>query len=444
MPLYQATVAKNNQKVSLSLQQNSKEDAREYLHAQGYSILSIDEVREALVDAKKSKSFFFIVRIQGQEKRGQINSLDILSAYKKLTEDLSYEVRSIYEDVDSNEEEIAYSTARAKQAYLELKERTKNKIIQTQQKDWTEEWSSEKLTVLEKEVARYQLLLEKIYIKLITLVSDHSVIFWEDRSAKIATLAAAIKQARQITNINKLKIIGEETLLKIWALELEIVDWEHEENKKKFIAETNMLLRGIGSSSRVSVGLAAFEGKLKTLKDEIFWSSISPEKTAEIKDKTSFAYFKSLKELSVYEEWLKMIKKELLALIFVRSEKKARLSLKKKLLEQNILILQSRVKWNRFSYTRIIKWLFYYNDLLILTFNYLASASIFFLAGAVASLWILRATNLNDSFNLNVFIFWFCLIALFGFLFKGLSKITSLLGAFFIYAIIIFALSINF
>lgn len=65
-------------------------------------------------------------------------------------------------------------------------------------------------------------------------------------------LASVIKQARQITNISKLKIIGEEALLKIGALELEITGAEHEENKKKFIAETNALLRGIGSKSRIS------------------------------------------------------------------------------------------------------------------------------------------------------------------------------------------------
>jgi type II secretory pathway component PulF len=69
MPLYQATVAKNNQKVSLSLEQNSKELAREYLHNQGYSILSLEEKTGETGDTQKTKSFFFVVRVQGQEKK---------------------------------------------------------------------------------------------------------------------------------------------------------------------------------------------------------------------------------------------------------------------------------------------------------------------------------------------------------------------------------------
>jgi hypothetical protein len=353
MPLYQATVAKNNQKVSLTLEQSSKQLAQEYLHNQGYSILSLDEKIWGGIDTQKTKSFFFVVRIAGQDKKWQIHSPDILRAYKKLTEDLSYEVQSIYEDALATEEEIAYSTARAKETYLELRGRSTGSVPVLKK----ENGSITGATILEKEVQKYQLLLERIYIKLTDLVAQHSAVFWEERAARITLLAQAIKQARQITNITKLKIIGEGALLKIGALELEITGAEHEEDKKNFIAETNILLRSIGSKSRINPWISTLSWKLQTLKSEIFNTASTELAAIETKDKNSFIYFKNLRELSLYEQGLKALKieilslftKEILSLTFVKSEKRKKLLLKKKLLEQNISILQSRVSGGLFS-----------------------------------------------------------------------------------------------
>jgi hypothetical protein len=452
MPLFQATVAKNNQKVTLSLEQGSKELAREYLHSQGYSILSLEEKMWDVGDTQKTKSFFFVVRIGGQEKKWQIHSSDILRAYKKLTEDLSYEVQSIYEDALSTEEEIAYSTARAKEAYLELRERSTEPAVILKKEDGLKEGAVGGITILEKEVLKYQLLLEKIYNKLTELVVEHSAVFWGDRSARITMLASAIKQARQITNISKLKIIGEEALLKIGALELEITGAEHEENKKKFIAETNALLRGIGSKSRISPWLSALTWKLQTLKDEIFSTSSIEPVAVETKDKSSFTYFKNLRELSLYEQSLKLLKKEIRSLFikeiatlsFIKSEKMKKLLLKKKLLEQNISILQSRVSGGRFSYTRIVKGLAYYNDLLLYVVTYLANLAIFLIATSTLLFGLLSGIVPGERFQINSFVFFFCLVALFGIFFRNLSKIYTLFVMFFFYALILLGLGINF
>jgi hypothetical protein len=82
-------------------------------------------------------------------------------------------VQSIYEDALATEEEIAYSTARAKETYLELRGRSTGSVPVLKK----ENGSITGATILEKEVQKYQLLLERIYIKLTDLVAQHSAVF---------------------------------------------------------------------------------------------------------------------------------------------------------------------------------------------------------------------------------------------------------------------------
>ena len=60
-----------------------------------------------------------------------------------------------------------------------------------------------------------------------------------------------MRQAKQGTNIDKLKIIGEAALIKIGQLELEIQGDALEQKKNEFLKETNLLLKGVGSKKRV-------------------------------------------------------------------------------------------------------------------------------------------------------------------------------------------------
>lgn len=154
----------------------------------------------------------------------------------------------------------------------------------------------------------------------------------------------------------------------------------------------------------------------------------------------------------MYEQSLKLLKKEIrsffvkevLTLSFIKSEKKKKLLLKKKLLEQNISILQSRVSGGKFSYTRIVKGLAYYNDLLLYAVTYLANLAIFLIAMSTLFLGLLSSITPGERFQINSFVFFFCLIALFGIFFRNLSKVYSFFVMFFLYALIVIGLSINF
>jgi hypothetical protein len=121
-----------------------------------------------------------------------------------------------------------------------------------------------------------------------------------------------------------------------------------------------------------------------------------------------------------------------------------KLLLKKKLLEQNISILQLRVSGGRFSYTRIVKGLAYYNDLLLYAVAYLANLSIFLIALSTLFLGLLSSIVWGERFQLNSFVFFFCVVALFGIFFRNLSKIYSFLIMSFIYTLLVLALGLNF
>ena len=98
-------------------------------------------------------------------------------------------------------------------------------------------------------------------------------------------------------------------------------------------------------------------------------------------EKGTFAHYKNLRELSVYEERLRMVKKEIRKLFFTRGDKKKRLLLKKRLLEQNILITRSRVLGRTMSYSRIVKGVKYYADIALFGIKELAQFSQYLIAG---------------------------------------------------------------
>jgi hypothetical protein len=106
--------------------------------------------------------------------------------------------------------------------------------------------------------------------------------------------------------------------------------------------------------------------KMKQMFSDIKTSFSQPEseKPTTTPESDGFIYFKNLRELSIYREKLKEVKKELWRNFFGNSPKKDRLLLKKRLLEQNILILESRVEKKYISYTKITKGILYYEDVI--------------------------------------------------------------------------------
>ena len=126
MNTFKVICAKNNQKVELVVKNNSLEEARQALHNQGYSIITIKEADET---ENRGKVFYFDIILDGHKKNGQIQSTDIFKAYIKLVNDLHYQVISIYEDINATEEEKRFTTSKIHSGYLlYLEQNTKKEV----------------------------------------------------------------------------------------------------------------------------------------------------------------------------------------------------------------------------------------------------------------------------------------------------------------------------
>ncbi|HRI35703.1 MAG TPA: hypothetical protein PK765_01140 [bacterium] len=87
------------------------------------------------------------------------------------------------------------------------------------------------------------------------------------------------------------------------------------------------------------------------------------ENNTEALDQKSFAYFQKVSELNIYRKKLKETNQELLSSIlsFKRLKK---LLLKRRVILQNIHLLKKRINRKTFSYTKILRGIRYYEDIL--------------------------------------------------------------------------------
>jgi len=97
MPKYKIVASKSNKKYSLILTAGSDLEARERIHKQGYSILSVSETNDAEIQGNK---FIFEIQTENGSKKGVIIGNDIFKAYVKLVDELEYNIVSLYPETD--------------------------------------------------------------------------------------------------------------------------------------------------------------------------------------------------------------------------------------------------------------------------------------------------------------------------------------------------------
>ncbi len=360
MQSFQAICAKNNQKVELIVQYNSLEEARKALHNQGYSIVEIKQVEE---NKNQGKVFYFEIIQDGNKKSGQIQSSDIFKAYIKLV-NLHYQVVSIYEDINSTEEEKLFTTSKIHSSYLLFLEQNKNKEIKKEEKieqttQMQAAYSDISDTFVGKEIQKYYLLIDKIIQKLETIINTYGQYLIPERKIKLQNFIIAFKQLKNTTNIDKLRIISENALIKIGEIELELIQSNKEIEKQDFLNETNELLKKFGSGTKIRNPdtdiVLKFQRIIKDIYTNFFVTKTEIKEEKKI-DTNSFTFYKNLRELNLYKEKLTLVKKDLfIATILFQKEKATRLSIRKKLIIQNIKLIEKRIKNIKFSYSSIVK-----------------------------------------------------------------------------------------
>ena len=249
MQSFQAICAKNNQKVELIVQYNSLEEARQALHNQGYSIIEIKSVEGK---ENQGKVFYFDIIINGNKKSGQIQSVDIFKAYIKLVNDLHYQVIAIYEDINATDEEKKFTTSKIHSGYLLYLEQNTRKEVKKEDKiEQTTQvqaaYSDISNTFTGKEILRYYLLIDKILQKIENILSVYNEFIQPERKIKLQDFLNTLKQLKNTTNIDKLRIVSESALVKIGEIELELIQGNKTIEKKDFLNETNELLKKFGS-----------------------------------------------------------------------------------------------------------------------------------------------------------------------------------------------------
>lgn len=84
-----------------------------------------------------------------------------------------------------------------------------------------------------------------VYEKLELFLNTYADKLNEERVLKIKELLPTIRQMRQGSNIDKLRIIGEAALIKLGELEIELLEQDKSIEKSKFLKETNSLLKDL-------------------------------------------------------------------------------------------------------------------------------------------------------------------------------------------------------
>lgn len=99
---------------------------------------------------------------------------------------------------------------------------------------------------------------------------------------RLKELITALKQLKNIQNLDKLKIVGEAALEKVGQLEVEFIEKGFIREKKETLKDTNALLKGMGSSKRVILPEDDFIVQVKVL-----WKGFHENYLSKVANKSS-------------------------------------------------------------------------------------------------------------------------------------------------------------
>lgn len=361
---FQAICSKWNKKLTLTLSANDIDAARAILHWQGYSII---DVYEAISDTSgvSGNFFYFDARVNGILQSGKIQSTDIFKSYKKLTEDLKYDVIYIYTNEWMPEESKKVITAKVKDGYRLYKQSLGEDMDEedelrskTEDQQDMQEISVEVL----KEIDKYTKVIDTSVEKIQNIFLKYHETVTPEQRLNLENLENVLIQTKGTKNIWKMSTTVENGLRMIGETELALLKIGMTDEKQKFLDETNALLKKVWSHDRIeseSEKTDTLEYKL----NHLFDTPKKPEPKIgvnapiekEKKDTNSFIYFKNKRELDIYKKKLNGIEIDIIknTLTFQFSHVK-KLLLKKKLIAQNIEIIDNRINNRVISYTKIL------------------------------------------------------------------------------------------
>lgn len=433
MNKFKISASKGQKKYSLVLTAASENEAKERVHSEWYSILSVIPITDADILWNK---FIFTGTVNGKIKTGTIIWDDIFKIYVKLKDDLGYTLHSLYPEKDKD-----------------LSEQEKSKILQWLESGYTHASRSgkEQVKIIKKDIKWDKNSLDGFYMKkeldetyeLIAIVIEklQGLIvnpknnITDEKRRKLTDIYNSIIKIKTSTNIEKLKQVWEAALLKIWDIELRSLETQKNEQSKKLLSETNKLLKQVWSATQfkeknkdIKYIYSIFKWdlnekieKLKNIKKKLFEKS---EK--QLIDRESYSFLKTLLLLDKYKERLKYNNKDILknivSIVFPfwkNIEVKEKILLKRRVIQQNISLLKAKKAWKIVSYTSVLKW---YRKIIekIISMIRIFDNYIFYVVGSYCVLFILYINMIYfgytfDGYGFNytwIFYFIFLLSAL--------------------------------
>jgi len=425
MQKFRIVASKSQKKYTVIVSAENETEAKDRLHKDGYSLLSISVADDTEIIWNK---FLFQIEKEWEIKNGVIIGKDIFKVYKKLKDDLGYHILFLYPEGDEAENNAEKKQLIIDQLEVWYKLQKQKNTVKNSEK------SKDETFYIRKELDETYALIDKVMLKIEGVIEDAQYYnIDEEKLLKIEAVYSKLKQIKKTTNIAKLREIWEKALVKIWEVESELIQWKKWEDSKQLLKETNALLKKIGSDKSFKqkkdegsdIGLHSF---LKDFRDSISFFSKKEKKVIEQNtiDKESYNFLKTVLLLEKYKEKLKINSKEvqrnlfLFLNIFSKSSAREKMLLKRKVIKQNIALLKAKKNGSVSSYTwikkwykKIIEWWFLlsgYTGNIILFFS-VFFIGIFFITLSLSSFGI-HILEINSR-NIYLFIFSFLLYIIF-------------------------------
>lgn len=449
MKKFKASVSKWDSKYSIVMEWENIEDVKQKIHKEWYSILSLEDFIETDVIWEK---FLFVATNNWELKKWVIIWDDVFKAYFKLRNWLKYNISEFYLEKDKDldkisKEKLLKSLDEQYNVFILKKEINKLNLEDNKEK------TNDKLDnfYMKKELEESHKVIDLVLSKLKNILESTTYDLSEEEKEKYKLLYNNIIKLKNITNIPKIKEVWEIALMKVWNLELKLLEKDKTNNSKLLLNETNNLLKQIWSKNQIipknkDLKYIITNFYINIIKPIIYNNKVDLVETI---DKNSYSYLKTKVLYEKYNNKLKEnqneIFKNLLKIIFPFWDSKSikeHLFLKRKVIKQNIVLLGLKISWRKFSYTDIINWYLDNSNIIKYIFD-LLWRSIFNIVLIYSIIYIIyyNYSFYNKSiFEINYEWVYFILFASLLFFVAKFSKwvLTFLFNVLFFYILVIF------
>ena len=295
------------------IEKNTIQEVKEYLHANGFTILDVTETKDLPIDDKNGVYYLDVILKNGNLETQKISTDDIVMAYIKAVETLNYNVKFIYDSPERTERDKILITQKVKKSYdIFVEKKSKEKESEIAQIPKENKLTEKMKAEFEKNYVVIDHLIERIEYLLNTYADEIS----EDVKDKLMELHDnELRQVKSIMNISRLRLIGEMASLKIGEAAIELIHKNKIKEKKEILKEINKSLSELKSPKKVVLPEDDLKLKLEALFNDIIGSVQrffqSKKKKKEI-DHTHGRYYEILRLQNVYKKKLDLVNRALL------------------------------------------------------------------------------------------------------------------------------------